>query len=104
MQTIYTTTANFVRHEGNLVDLQAYRRRLALTQEGSLAPSPREDSAHWEPARPEEAPRLRVLEPRRELGPSRRARRERRAAALDACASLGVVIMTLAFTLRLVLG
>ena len=104
MQTIYYSTTNFIRHSGNLVDLTEFRRKLALAQEGSLAPSPREDSAHWEPARPEEAPRLRVLEPRRETGPSRRARRERRAAALDACASLGVVIMTLAFTLRLVLG
>lgn len=109
MQTIYTTTANFVRHQGNLVDFQEYRRRLALTQEGSLAPSPREESLHWEEgcARElpgEEAPRLYALEPRQEARPSRRERREHRALVLDVWASLGVVVMTLAFTLQLVLG
>lgn len=108
MQTIYTTTTNFVRHTGNLVDFQDYRRRLALTQEGSLAPSPREEVLHWEedwvqePA--EEAPRLYALEPRQQIRPSRRERREHRAMVLDVCASLGIVVMTLAFTLQLVLG
>ena len=32
MQTIYFTTTKFIRHEGNLVDLQEYRRKLALAQ------------------------------------------------------------------------
>lgn len=109
MQTIYTTTANFVRHEGNLVDFQEYRRRLALLQEGSLAPSPREESISWEedwteePVR-EEAPRIYALEPQQEARPSRRERRERRALVLDVCASLSVVAMTLIFSLQLVLG
>lgn len=109
MQTIYTTTANFVQHEGNLVDFQEYRRRLALTQEGSLAPSPRAESLRWEQewtqeAQEEEAPRLYALEPRQELRPSRRERREHRAMVLDLCASLGVVMMTLAFVLQLALS
>lgn len=32
MQTIYFTTSNFIRHDGNLVDLTEYRRKLALVQ------------------------------------------------------------------------
>lgn len=41
MQTIYFTTTNFIRHEGNLVDLTEYRRKLALAQ-GQPAPEPEE--------------------------------------------------------------
>lgn len=112
MQTIYTTTTNFVRHTDNIVDLQAYRRRLALAQEGSLAPRPREEEPLWpglweeaEQASPrEEGPRLRPLPPRQEGQGSRRARRERRAMALDLCASVCVVMMTLLFSLQLLLG
>ena len=37
MQTIYYTTTHFVRHTGNVVDLEEYRRKLALTREGNLA-------------------------------------------------------------------
>ena len=36
MQTIYYTTASFIRHTGNVVDLEDYRRKLALTQEYRL--------------------------------------------------------------------
>lgn len=32
MQTIYFTTSNFIRHEGNLVDLTEYRSKLARAQ------------------------------------------------------------------------
>ena len=42
MQTIYYTTTHFVRHTGNVVDLEEYRRKLALTREGNLAPQPEE--------------------------------------------------------------
>ncbi len=28
MQTVYYTTANFIRHNGNVVDLTEYRRRM----------------------------------------------------------------------------
>ena len=31
MQTIYYTTPNFIHHTGNVVDLNEYRRKLALT-------------------------------------------------------------------------
>ena len=43
MQTIYYTTPNFIHSTGNVVDLNEYRRKLALAQEGSLAPQPREE-------------------------------------------------------------
>lgn len=96
MQTIYYSTPNFIYRANHIVDLGEYRRKLALSQEGSLAPQPQEEEAPfqeeaWEP------PALVELHPRR-----RRA--DRRALALDICASLGVLAMTLTFTLRVLLG
>ena len=92
MQTIHYTTTHFVRHTGNVVDLEEYRRKLALTREGNLAPLPEERE---EP----EAPRLHLvaLQDRRARNSNRAARR---AWALDICASMGVLLMTLTFTLR----
>ena len=92
MQTIYYTTTNFVRHTGNVVDLGEYRRKLALAQEGNLAPQPQAQEM-------EESPALHLVTeaPRR----SRRTERaDRRAWTLDICASMGVLLMTLTFTLR----
>ena len=100
MQTIYYTTPNFIHHTGNVVDLDEYRRKLALSQEGSLAPQPREEvcfSAGYE-EEDQEAPRLREIRPRR----TRQARRS--LLLLDACASLCVVVMTLTFTLRVLMA
>lgn len=94
MQTVYYATSNFIRHEGNLVDLSEFRRKLSLTQEGSLAPSL---EPHSQPA-PAPKPQLTVL-------PSTRKKQvrhgERAAWVLDACASLGVIVMTLSFALNL---
>ena len=87
MQTLYYTTENFIRHTGKVVDLTEYRRRLPRVEQ-----------------EPEEAGETRVLLPRESVpGPRRtRARRaRRRALVLDACASMGVVVMTLTFTLRM---
>lgn len=69
-----------------------YRRKLALTREGNLAPLPEERE---EP----EAPRLHLVavQDRRARNSNRAARR---AWALDICASMGVLLMTLTFTLR----
>ena len=39
MQTIYYETSNFIRHEGNLVDLAAYRQKLAAVSGGNGAPA-----------------------------------------------------------------
>ena len=110
MQTIYYTTTHFVRHTDNIVDLQEYRRRLALAQEGSLAPNPREGvvwDEDWEEpddAREQEVPCLLSLEEEPVRPESRRARREHRAMMLDVCASVGVLVMTLTFTLQMLLG
>ena len=82
MQTMYYTTTNFIRHTGNVVDLQEYRRRLERSR----------GSARQEEAAEPEAPR-----PRAKGAPRRRGR----GLALDCCASLGVVIMTVTFTLRI---
>lgn len=99
MQTIYYTTPNFIHHTGNVVDLDEYRQKLALSQEGSLAPQPREED-YFVPDGEEawEEPRLREVRPRRggKLG--------LRALVLDACASLCVVVMTLTFTLRVLMA
>lgn len=42
MQTIYFTTSHFIRHEGNMVDLTEYRRKLALAQ-GQTEPAAKEE-------------------------------------------------------------
>ena len=106
MQTRYYTTSNFIRHSGNVVDLTEYRRKQALAQEGSLAPQPKVDEDYdydfafgelepkrsWQPRIVENTPRIR-----------RANRRERRAWALDMCASLGVVVTTVALTIQILL-
>ena len=95
MQTIYYTTTNFIRHTDNVVDLSEYRRKMALAQEGSLAPQP---DLYWEEEESApEAPELRVVRPRRS-----RARADR-AMMLEACASLSVVVMTLTFAVKMML-
>lgn len=38
MQTIYYRTEHFIRHQGNLVDLAAYRQKLSAVSGGDLAP------------------------------------------------------------------
>lgn len=99
MQTIYYTTPNFIRHSSNVVDLGEYRRKLALTQEGSLAPLPREEACFSAGCEEDwEEPRLREVRPRRE----RKVRR--RMMLLDACASLCVVVMTITITLHVLMG
>ena len=100
MQTIYYTTPNFIHHTGNVVDLNEYRRKLALTQEGSLAPQPREEVYFSDGYEEEdrEVPRLREVRPHR----ARKARRS--LLLLDACASLCVVVMTITITLQVLMG
>ena len=93
MQTVYYATSNFIRHEGNLVDLSEFRRKHALTQEGSLAPSL---DLHSQSAPVQTKPQFTVLP---STGKKRGGGRERAAWVLDACASLGVIVMTLSFAL-----
>lgn len=86
MQTMYYTTDRFVRRTGNVVDLNEYRRRLAQAQQ--LQDQQADD-------RQETA----VCAAR----PRRSDVRRRQGLLLDACASMGIVVMTLTFTLH-VLG
>lgn len=97
MQTIYYKTEHFIRHQGNLVDLAAYRQKLSAVSGGDLAPVLDEPVADPEPQAqgpelyllPKPAPRT----PRRRS--ARRQRRLRRAAVvLDLCASVAVVALT----------
>ena len=94
MRTMYYKTSNFIQHTGNLVDLDEFRRITAAAQPDSLARQPEPEP--W----PGEEPAFRpvVLE-----ATPKASRRERRAWALDACASLAVVLMTLLFALRVML-
>ena len=66
MQTVYYQTSNFIRHTDNVVDLNEYRRKMALAQEGSLAPKPQvqDFEEEWE------QPVLREVTPRRSPFPA----------------------------------
>jgi hypothetical protein len=87
MQTIYTTS-NRLGVRDNVIDLNAYRRR--MEQETRQAPALEVDPLLWA----------------REERPARKARRADRAAhfsawLLDICASAGVLAMTAAFTVQI---
>lgn len=97
MQTMYYKTSNFIQHTGNIIDLTELRRRQAAAQRDSLARQP-EVEAYL----PEEEPRFRPVVLTLSPEERRRARRERQAWRLDACASAAVIVMTLAFLLRMV--
>lgn len=90
MQTVYYTTSNFIRHTGNVVDLAEYRRRLTRA-EGCLAPAPVQEEPAGRPF-----PHLTEVDrPRQERAPRRLPR-----LSLDGWASVAVLVMTLTFTLR----
>ena len=97
MQTMYYKTSNFIQYTGNIIDLTELRRRQAAAQRDSLARQP-EVEAYL----PEEEPGFRPVVLTLSPEERRRARRERQAWRLDACASAAVIVMTLAFLLRMV--
>lgn len=80
MQTIYFTTTHFIRHEGNLVDLTEYRRKLALAQ-----------------AQPEPEP----PQPQRTVPAPRRRRLLRPGLMLDCAASVALIITALSFAAKI---
>lgn len=96
MQTIYFETDSFIRHEGNLVDLAAYRQKLSAVSGESWTPGA--EAAGESTA--QEPPDLTLLSQREAEPPKphrRHVRRARRLAlALDLCASLAVVALTVA--------
>ena len=78
METVYYRTSNFIRHQGDVVDLEAYRRKLAAARRAAEAPAVLRLLPQESPAR-------------------RRARKLRRGArklhaALDLGASLSVAV------------
>ena len=96
MQTMCYTTSNFIRHTGNVVDLGEYRRKL----EQAAQPEP---EFYDLPCRPLRRDSEEYACPVREQRPApRRARSAaRRALRLpDLCTTLSVLVMTLSFTLR----
>lgn len=106
MVTVYCTARELLRFEesascmeqSNIVDLNRYRRQRAQ----SVCTVPEEDPEGQQAEEPEV---LRM--PGSAAGterPERERRRDRRAWMLDLWASLGVVVMTAAFTLRVILG
>ena len=82
METIYFTTSNFIKHEGNMVDLTEYRRKLALAQG-----IPQEE--------PEEEPRPVRARTRR------RSRSLLTGLMLDYAASAAIFVTALTFTLKI---
>jgi len=80
MQTVYCTTANFIRHTGNVVDLTEYRRRL----EGAAVPA----TDPMMPETPEGMPARTMFRPKR-----RRYAGTSPALFLDILASTAIVIM-----------
>lgn len=83
MQTIYFTTSNFIRHEGNLVDLTEYRRKLAQVQAQSESE--------------EEEPPVRPVRART----ARRRRGFRPGMMLDCAASVALIVTALTFAVKI---
>lgn len=79
MQTVYFTTTNYIRHDGNMVDLTEYRRKLAIAQ------------GHPEPEQQEEP-----QQPRRA-----RRRAVRPGMMLDYAASVALIITALSFAAKI---
>ena len=84
MQTLYYSTSNWIRHTDNIVDLEQYRRKLSKAEDSQT-----EETSEQTLLPQSAAPRVRR---------SRQARRH--ALFLDACASMGILVMTLTFALR----
>lgn len=82
MQTIYFTTSNYIRHEGNMVDLTEYRRKLALAQ-GQAEP---EKKAEIQPVR---------------ARPAHRRKTVLAGMMLDYAASIALIITALSFAAKI---
>jgi len=83
MQTVYFTTSNFIRHEGNLVDLTEYRRKLALAQGQS---EPMEEKETLPPVRTRTRRRTRTFMP---------------GMMLDCAASVALIVTALSFAVKI---
>lgn len=81
MQTVYFTTTNYIRHDGNMVDLTEYRRKLAIAQ-GRPEPEQQEEPQQPRPARA-------------------RRRAVRPGMMLDYAASVALIITALSFAAKI---
>ncbi len=84
MQTMYYTTRNFIRHTDNVVDLTEYRRRLARAQQ--------EQTLDFDVDYDDAPVQTAVAAPHRST------------LLLENCASFGIIVMTLAFTVQVLFG
>ena len=87
MQTLYYTTNNFIRHTDNVVDLSEYRRKLSGVRSQPMSWQ-MEDEEEYEPQAYQPRPRR------------SQQRQERRWTLLDKWAAMGIVVMTVTFTLH----
>ena len=99
MQTVYFTTRNFVRRQGNVVDLEEYRRRLQARE--NAAALPEQSPLLWD------APFEEEPEEEREAAPRRTAKKRSAARGLltgagmaDLCATLAIVVMAVTVVIR----
>ena len=104
MQTLYFTTRNFVRSEGNVVDLAEYRRRLRLcsgytgtVEADNVCWDADYDELEWDAFPAEEAPTP---------VPMRRKHKSAGFFALsnlpELCATLAVIVMAVALVIRFI--
>lgn len=103
MQTMYYTTRSFIRHEGNVVDLAEYRRKLAACSGCDAAPRTRDEDDFW--AAYEDAAFARAREEdlaeEWEEAPAPRRREAFSLSRLpDLCATLAVVVMAVTVIVR----
>lgn len=83
MQTIYFTTTHFIRHQGNVVDLTEYRKKLAEVQGQPLPEQPQVCLEH------------------RPAAPARARKRRRPLLALDYAASIVLILTALSFIIKM---
>ena len=94
MQTIYYKTSNYIRHQGNVVDLGDYRTRLDAVSGGHWVPEAELVEEPWEAA---PAAELYVMERPRPAAPVRKkkSRRAELRFIMDICASTAVLLLTM---------
>lgn len=97
MQTIYYQTSNFIRHQGNVVDMGTYRQRLDAVSGGHWVTEAVPADVEWE-SRP--AAELYVLEQACAAAPAAPPRRKNSRRALlrfwlDVCVSGAVLLLSM---------
>lgn len=97
MQTTYYKTSNYIRHEGNVVNLSAYRNWPDAVSGGPWTPGAEPTEAPWEAS----AAALYVVAQSR---PAAKRRKKRQGSDLrfwlDVCASMSVLLLTMTAVLQ----